>query len=38
VELCLAVDVGGSKIAAGLVSRDGDLLDRAQVPTPTSHI
>jgi glucokinase len=32
--LALAVDVGGTKLAAGLVDPDGDLLVRAQVPTP----
>jgi glucokinase len=30
----LAVDIGGSKLAAGIVDRDGDLLARAAVPTP----
>jgi glucokinase len=34
VELCLAVDVGGSKIAAGLVTRQGELLDHDRVTTP----
>ncbi len=29
----LAVDIGGTKLAAGLVTRDGDLVTRAQVPT-----
>ncbi|WP_101384778.1 MULTISPECIES: ROK family protein [Kitasatospora] len=29
-----AVDIGGTKIAAGLVDRDGTLLHRCQVPTP----
>ncbi len=36
MEVCLAVDVGGSKIAAGLVTRDGDLLDHQRVATPPS--
>ena len=30
----LAVDIGGTKMAAGLVSRDGTLLRRAETPTP----
>ncbi len=34
MELCLAVDVGGSKMAAGLVTRQGDLLDHEHVATP----
>jgi glucokinase len=37
VDVCLAVDVGGSKIAAGIVTREGDLLDHARVATPRSH-
>jgi glucokinase len=32
-ELALAVDIGGTKLACGLVTRDGDLVQRAQVPT-----
>lgn len=32
----MAVDIGGTKMAAGLVAEDGALLDRHQVPTPTS--
>jgi glucokinase len=36
VELCLAVDIGGSKMAAGLVTRQGDLLDHNRVVTPHS--
>lgn len=31
--LALAVDVGGTKMAAGLVDRDGVLVERGQVPT-----
>lgn len=34
----LAVDVGGTKLAAGIVSMDGDLLTREQVPTPSSGV
>jgi glucokinase len=30
----LAVDVGGTKLAAGIVDERGALLERAQVPTP----
>jgi glucokinase len=37
VDVCLAVDVGGSKIAAGIVTREGELLDHDRVPTPRSH-
>jgi glucokinase len=37
VDVCLAVDVGGSKIAAGLVTRDGDLLDHDRTATPRSE-
>ncbi len=36
MDLCLAVDVGGSKIAAGLVTRHGELLVRDQTATPAS--
>ncbi len=32
-DLALAVDVGGTKLAAGLVALDGTLLGRATVPT-----
>jgi glucokinase len=32
-DLALAVDVGGTKMAAGLVGLDGTLLERATVPT-----
>jgi len=37
VVVCLAVDVGGSKIAAGLVTRHGELLDHDRVATPPTH-
>ncbi|MGH8987230.1 MAG: ROK family protein, partial [Acidimicrobiales bacterium] len=33
-ELVLAVDVGGTKMAAGLVGVDGSLCSASQVPTP----
>jgi glucokinase len=32
-DLALAVDIGGTKMAAGLVDRSGTLRERAQVPT-----
>ena len=32
-DLVLAVDVGGTKMAAGLVSTEGEVVERAQVPT-----
>ena len=32
-ELVLAVDIGGTKLAAGLVTREGDLVERAMRPT-----
>jgi glucokinase len=36
VDVCLAVDIGGSKMAAGLVTGDGDLLEHRRAPTPRS--
>jgi glucokinase len=36
VDVCLAVDVGGSKVAAGLVTRAGDLLVHDRTATPSS--
>lgn len=35
-ELCLAVDIGGTKIAAGLVDLSGAVVHRDQVATPRS--
>ena len=35
-ETVLAVDIGGTKIAAGVVTADGSLLRSAAVPTPPS--
>ena len=32
-DLALAVDIGGTKMAAGLVTRDGSLVERAMRPT-----
>ncbi|MCB1259159.1 MAG: ROK family protein [Acidimicrobiales bacterium] len=34
-ELALAIDIGGTKMAAGLVDRSGALLVRTQAPTPS---
>jgi glucokinase len=34
----LAVDIGGTKMAAGLVDRSGRLTHRAQVPTPPTKL
>jgi len=34
VEVALAVDIGGTKMAAGLVTPDGDLVASAQADTP----
>jgi glucokinase len=36
MDVCLAVDVGGSKIAAGLVTRDGELLEHDRIAMPRS--
>jgi glucokinase len=33
----LAVDVGGTKISVGVVSAEGDLLERHDAPTPGHH-
>ena len=35
-DLALAVDIGGTKLAAGLVALDGTLVHRAMHPTPAS--
>ncbi len=35
-ELALAVDIGGTKMAAALVDRSGNLAHRMQVPTPVT--
>ena len=34
MDLALAVDVGGTKMAAGLVSAEGELVTSATSPTP----
>ncbi|GAB6897894.1 ROK family glucokinase [Kineosporia succinea] len=36
MELTIGVDVGGTKIAAGVVDADGRILERLRVPTPQS--
>ena len=36
VELCLAVDIGGTKLAAGLVDRAGEVSGARRVPTPVT--
>lgn len=36
METCLAVDVGGTKMAAGLVTSDGRLVRRSHAATPTA--
>lgn len=35
VQLALAIDIGGTKIAVGVVTADGDLRERRVIPTPT---
>jgi glucokinase len=37
VDLCLAIDIGGTKLAAGLVDADGTLLGARRVPTPPTE-
>lgn len=34
IDLALAIDIGGTKMAAGLVNRSGALVHHLQVPTP----
>ena len=36
-DLVLAIDIGGTKLAAGVVDRLGNLLHRSQVPTPSTR-
>jgi glucokinase len=36
LELTIGVDVGGTKIAAGVVNTEGQILERLRVPTPTT--
>jgi glucokinase len=33
-QACLAIDIGGTKLASGIVTSDGDLVVRATTPTP----
>jgi glucokinase len=35
VDACVAVDIGGTKLAAGVVAGDGELLSHVAVPTPS---
>lgn len=34
--LSIGVDIGGTKVAAGVVTRSGEVLERVTVPSPTS--
>lgn len=34
----LAVDIGGTKLAVGIVTVDGELVERSQVPTPEHDV
>jgi len=36
VTLTVGVDIGGTKVAAGVVDTDGNVLDRVELPTPTT--
>jgi glucokinase len=36
VTLTVGVDVGGTKLAAGVVDADGRVIERTEIPTPTS--
>jgi glucokinase len=36
VDVCLAIDIGGTKLAAGLVDNRGDVLRSLQVPTTST--
>jgi glucokinase len=33
----VAIDIGGTKLAVGIVGADGEVRDRRQVPTPRTH-
>ncbi|MHA7984631.1 ROK family protein [Rathayibacter sp. CAU 1779] len=35
--IALAVDIGGTKIAAGIVTASGDILERVETPTPAAE-
>lgn len=32
--LCIGIDIGGTKIAGGIVGQDGKVLARKEEPTP----
>src|ERR1039457_5096157 len=34
MDLCVAIDIGGTKLAAGLVTSGGELVLSSQAPTP----
>jgi len=36
VTLTVGIDIGGTKVAAGVVDADGRVVDRTEMPTPTS--
>jgi glucokinase len=36
VTLTVGIDIGGTKVAAGVVDADGRVVDRTEIPTPTS--
>jgi glucokinase len=36
-QLTIGIDVGGTKVAAGVVDPEGNLLDRLRLDTPTKH-
>ena len=36
MDLSLAIDIGGTKFAVGLVSRSGEIIDRTRVPVHSS--
>jgi glucokinase len=38
VRLAIGVDIGGSKVAAGIVDEDGQVLDRARRDTPSTDV
>lgn len=33
----LAIDIGGTKLAAALIGADGQIRDRRELPTPARH-
>lgn len=37
MSLVLAIDIGGTKIAAGLVTSEGDVVERRTTPTPREN-